>query len=383
MTPKPSLLPSTNGRYMREATTSRNNTRRPGRRRVRPNRTTCDVIRCRSDAAYTCQVSLLIILNARKCPTPRLVRHSTPQRVIEVDLPTASRLIPFQEFLDSIGTQSCLPIQPHFLDALEESLVGALRLLHANNISFPVSIGQIALLRPSSTSPDGTAPATLYLMYNKKATWASNTWPPTWKEDQLAGATLFFHIAKLLFRLSSLSSRPTPLDFPSQQVLATYLSEGPASHHIYLCSNAVAPLTAELTHAIALAFVVRNKAQECCDVLESFFGGPMPLPEPGTSPDTIYSSLELCARTCRVGDFGGSAGREEGSDEGMVEAISAATLTRLACCRAEAATVLDEPDAPQWWRTAMALYDAFLAGKPPISGLERICAFDLYRYRDT
>ncbi|KAI1420311.1 hypothetical protein F5Y12DRAFT_788382 [Xylaria sp. FL1777] len=114
-------------------------------------------------------------------------------------------------------------------------------------------------------------------------------------------------------------------------------------------------------------------AQECCDVLESFFGGPMPLPEPGTSPDTIYSSLELCARTSR---------REKDSDEGMAKAISAATLTRLVCCRAEAATILDEPGAPQWWRTAMALYDAFFAGKPPISGLERICAFDLYRYRD-
>ncbi|KAI0427027.1 hypothetical protein F5Y09DRAFT_45581 [Xylaria sp. FL1042] len=367
---------------MREATTSRNNPRRPSRRRVKPNRTNYDLIRCRSDTAYTCQVSLLIILNARKCPTPRLVRHSTSQRTIEVDLPRASLLVPFQEFLDSIGTQSCLPIQLRALDALEESLVGTLRLLHANNISFPVSIEQIALLRPSSTSPDGTTVATLYLMYNKRATWASDTWPPTWQADQLAGARLFFHIAKLLFRLSSLSSTSTPLDFSSQQVLATYLSESPASHHIDLCSKAVAPLTAELTHAIALAFVMRNKAQECCDVLESFFGGPMPLLEPGTSPDTIYSFLELCARTHRFEDYCGSARREKDSDEGMVKAISAATLTRLVCCRAEATTILDEPDAPQWWRTAMALYDAFLAGKPPISGPERICAFDLYQYRD-
>lgn len=144
-------------------------------------------------------MSLLIILNARKWPTPRLVRHSSSQRTIEVDPPRASRLIPFQEFLDSIGTQSCLPIQLRLLDALEESLVGALRLLHANNISFPVSIEQIALLRPSSTSPDGTTLATLYLMYNKRANWASDTWPPTWQEDQLAGARLFFHIAKVRF----------------------------------------------------------------------------------------------------------------------------------------------------------------------------------------
>jgi hypothetical protein len=142
-------------------------------------------------------------------------------------------------------------------------------------------------------------------------------------------------------------------------------------------------LTAELTHAIALAFVMRNKAQECCDVLESFFGGPMLLPEPGTSPDTIYSSfLQLRAHMYRFGDYYGNDRLEKDSEEGAVSAISAATLTRLVCCRAEAATILDEPDAPQWWRTAMALYDAFLSSKPPVSGLERICAFDLYRYRD-
>ncbi|KAF2967067.1 hypothetical protein GQX73_g6520 [Xylaria multiplex] len=338
--------------------------------------------RCLSDAAYTCQVSLLIILNARKCPTLRLVRHSASQRAIEVEFPRASQLIHFHQFLKSIGTQSYLPIQLHLLDTLEENLVSTLRLLHAKNISFPISIKQIALLRPSSTSPNGTPPATLYLMFNKRATWASNTWPSTWKDDQLAGARLFFHIAKLLFRLSSLSPRPAPLDFSSQQVLATYLIKGPASHHIDLCSNAVAPLTAELAHAIALAFLVRNKARKCCDVLESFFGGPMQPPEPGTSPDAIYSRLELCTRTCRFGYYCGSVRRENDSEEGMVKAMSTATLTRLVCCRAEAATILDEPDAPQWWRTAMALYDAFLVGKRPMSGLERICAFDLYRYRD-
>lgn len=82
---------------------------------------------------------------------------------------------------------------------LEESLVGALRLLHANNISFPVTIEEIALLRSSSTSPDRTTPFRLYLMYNKKATWASNKLPSTWKDDQLAGASFFIRIAKVRF----------------------------------------------------------------------------------------------------------------------------------------------------------------------------------------
>ncbi|KAI3321597.1 hypothetical protein HD806DRAFT_502974 [Xylariaceae sp. AK1471] len=383
MTHKSYLLPSTNRRHIGEATTSRNNARRPSRRRVKPNRTNCDVIRFRSDAAYTCQVSLLIILNARNCPTIRLVRHSDSQRTIEADLPGASRLIRFQEFLDSIGTQSSLPIQHHLLDALEESLVSALRLLHANNISFPVSIEQIALLPSTSTVPDGTTSATLYLMYNKKAIWASDKWPSTWQDDQLAGARLFFHIAKLLVQLSSLSSRPAPLDFSSQQVLATYVSESPASHHIDLCYNAAAPLTAELTNEIALAFVMRGKAQKCCDVLESFFGEPMLLPEPSTPPDIIYSSFfQLRARACRFGDYCGSTGRDKDSEEDTANAISAATFARLVCCRAQAATLLKERDEPQWWRTAMALYDAFLSDKPPSSGPERICAFDLYNYRD-
>ncbi|KAI1330259.1 hypothetical protein F5Y16DRAFT_32881 [Xylariaceae sp. FL0255] len=383
MTHNATPMPLADRCHMIEAANSVNNAQRSSRwRRSVHLARTRDLIRCRSDAAYTCQLSLLIILNARNCPAPFPIRHSNSQLTIEVDLPRPSRLISFQEFIDRIGTKSCLPIQLNLLDALEERLTAALRLLHTNNISFPVSIEQIALLQPSSSTPASTESATLYLRYNKKATWASNTWPPNWQDDQLANARWFVHIAKLLVRLS-LSSGPARLDIPSQQILATYLGQSPAAHHIDICSRAVAPMTEELAHEIALALVMRNKARECCDVLESFFGGSMALPKTSTSPRNMYSSFsQLRAHALDLGHHSDTSRRGEDLDDEIPGTVSAATFTRLVCCRAEAATVLHEPDEPQWWRMAMALHDTFLSGKPPISMPERICAFDLYRYRD-
>ncbi|KAI0530063.1 hypothetical protein GGR58DRAFT_494747 [Xylaria digitata] len=98
--------------------------------------------------AYTCQVSLLIILNARNCPAPRLVRHSDSQRAIEVDFPSASHLIPLLRSPDSIGTDSSIPIQPGLLDVLEETLVGALCSLHAKTSRYPSLLN-----RPHSFGP--------------------------------------------------------------------------------------------------------------------------------------------------------------------------------------------------------------------------------------
>ncbi|RYO91426.1 hypothetical protein DL766_009852 [Monosporascus sp. MC13-8B] len=358
----------------------------PPRSRAKPNLKSrsvrkCITIQCRSDKAYTCQLSLLILLNARSCCTLRLIDQSDSRRSIEVRRPRAARSIPFDDFLYRIGGRDPFPIQLGHLDTLEESLVTALRLLHAKRISFPVSAEQIELLQPLTSVPDSTTRPTLFLPYNKRATWASDDLPPTWQADQLSDARLIFRIAKLLLRLSDLPSGPALLDLPSQHALATHLSRNPPSYHIDLCLG-VAPVTAELAYQIALALVLRNKGQESCDVLESFFGGPIPLPKPGTSPDTIYISfLQLRARVCHPGGRRGSAGLDQDFED-KLQLDSPATLARLVCCRAQAATLLKEHDEPQWWLTAMSLYDAFLSHTGPSSKLERICAFDLYRYRD-
>lgn len=142
-------------------------------------------------------------------------------------------------------------------------------------------------------------------------------------------------------------------------------------------------MTAELTYHVALAFAKNHKTQESRDVLEFFFGGPMPLHKPGTSPDTIYMSyvqLRACV-SLSAGSLDCSGSDKTLEDE--FKAISTATLTRMVCCRAETATHFRDLDEPQWWRMAMSLYDAFLFDEPPIEVLERICAFDLYRFRES
>ncbi|KAI0535508.1 hypothetical protein GGR58DRAFT_515341 [Xylaria digitata] len=127
---------------------------------------------------------------------------------------------------------------------------------------------------------------------------------------------------------------------------------------------------------------MRNMAEKSREVLELFFGGPMLLPEPGTTPDTICSVFSrLRARVVDSNECRGCAGLDQDLKAKLL-VDSPAMVTRLVCCRAKVASVLRDPDRKQWWLTAMDLYDAFLSSQGPGSSLERVCAFDLNHYRD-
>ncbi|KAI0804237.1 hypothetical protein GGR55DRAFT_691097 [Xylaria sp. FL0064] len=127
---------------------------------------------------------------------------------------------------------------------------------------------------------------------------------------------------------------------------------------------------------------MRNMAEKSREVLESFFGGPMPLPEPGTTPDTISSVFSsLRARALDSNECYSCAGLDQNLKAKLL-VDSSALVTRFVCCRAKVASVLRDPDRKQWWLTAMDLYDAFLSSQGPSSRLERVCAFDLNHYRD-
>ncbi|KAI1165177.1 hypothetical protein F5B18DRAFT_612042 [Nemania serpens] len=128
---------------------------------------------------------------------------------------------------------------------------------------------------------------------------------------------------------------------------------------------------------------MRNMAEKSREILESFFGGPMPLPEPGTPPDAICKTLSnLRAGAVDPGKHDGSTTMLYKDLEAELLVDSPAMVTRFVCCRAKIASVLRAPDTRQWWLTAMGLYDAFLSSQGPSSSLERVCAFDLYHYRD-
>ncbi|KAI0432042.1 hypothetical protein F5Y09DRAFT_167460 [Xylaria sp. FL1042] len=353
---------------------------RQNHRRARRKR---NIILCRTQEAYTCQLSLLILLHTRSYDTLRPVHQDDSQRSIEFDcatLPRTSRRVSFEGLLKNLCCQDTIAIQLPYLNALEESLIDALQLLHSHNISFPVSAEDIEFSRHWDGDCGDISSFKLFLLFNKKASWASDRLPPTWKAEQLSSAKSIFFIPKLLARLGA-SPKPTLLDHASQQALAAYLREKPTFHHDKYCLG-IAPVTAELAHQIAYNLVTRNMAEKSLEVLESFFGGPMPLPEPGASPDNIYRTFSsLRARAVASEDCRGCA-RLDRDLEAKLLVNSPAMVTRFVCCRAEVASVLREPDRKQWWLTAMDLYDAFLSGQGPGSSLERVCAFDLNHYRD-
>ncbi|KAH8163357.1 hypothetical protein CIB48_g4894 [Xylaria polymorpha] len=342
-----------------------------------------NVILCRTEEAYTCHLTLLILLHAKSYNSLHPIRHHDSQRSIEFDFasfPSASYRVFFNDLLEALCCQDTLPSKLPYLDALQQSLLDVLQLLHSHNISFPVSTSDIEFSRHINEKWRDIKSLKLFLPFNKKACWASDKLPPSWKADQLACAESIFFIPKLLTRLAA-SPQPTLLDLASQQALTVYLRENPTFQHDKYCLG-IHPLMAELAHQIAYCLVMRNMAEKSREFLESFFGEPMPLPEPGTSPDTICSTLSsLRARAVDSEEYHGCA-RLDRDLEAKLLVDSPAMLTRFVCCRAKVASVLRDADEKQWWLTAMDLYDAFLSSQGPSSRLERVCAFDLNHYRD-
>ncbi|KAI0095923.1 hypothetical protein F4814DRAFT_453903 [Daldinia grandis] len=151
----------------------------------------------------TIQLSLFITLNARSDHTIRVIQHSDSQCSIKAyrPRPNGVRHIPFD-----------IVLLDH-LDTLEESFLTVLRLLHAKQISFPVTAEQIEL-----TQPSGSAHPTLFVPYNKGATWVHKL-PSNWQSGQISDAISIFRIARALLRLSDPSSTPA-LNLQNQQTLA-------------------------------------------------------------------------------------------------------------------------------------------------------------------
>lgn len=326
----------------------------------------------------------LLILQTKSYNTLHPIRQDDSQRTIEFDLasfPGASYRVSFDDLLEALCCEETLPAKLPHLDALQQSLVNAIRLLHSNNISFPLSTGQVEFSRRCGEEWRDIKSLKLFLPFNKRACWASDTLPPSWKADQLAYAESIFFVPKLLVRLAT-SLKPTVLDLASQQALTTYLRENPTFQHDQYCLG-ILPLTAGLAHQIAYCLVMRNMAEQSREVLESFFGGPMPLPEPGTPPDTIHKTFSDLRASAVESEKTRASSDRVGQELGPKLLIEfPAMVARFVCCRAEVASVLKQPDRRQWWLTAMDLYDAFLSSQGPSSRLERACAFDLNHYRD-
>lgn len=100
--------------------------------------------------------------------------------------------------LQSLRSPNINARQLPYLEALEENLLGALRLLHSYNISYPVSTDSISFSQPWDEAAVNIESFQLLFRYNQKARWASNKLPPTWQNDELSKARSLFFIPKVV-----------------------------------------------------------------------------------------------------------------------------------------------------------------------------------------
>jgi hypothetical protein len=150
----------------------------------------------------------LILLSTRSFDALRPIGQDDSQRIIECDCAGlhGTNRIPFKFLLRELGSGDAISAQLRCLEALEESLIQALHLLHSHNISFPVSVEDIGFSRDWREDWGNFKSLKLFLDYNEKACWASAKLPPTWKADQLSNARSIFFVPKVRHPDPALSS---------------------------------------------------------------------------------------------------------------------------------------------------------------------------------
>ncbi|KAI1349200.1 hypothetical protein F5Y01DRAFT_192129 [Xylaria sp. FL0043] len=195
------------------------------------------VIRCRTQEDYTCQLSLLILLHTRSYATLCPIRQNDSERTIEYDYRTVPKtrycFILLEDLGQELNNEHTIAAQLPYLEALEESLIGALHVLHSHNISFPVSTKGVKLVQQRGFAWGDLSVARLFLPYNENASWASGKLAPTWKADQLASARSIFFIPKVLCTQPALSC---PISVPLTASKSSY-SLDLLSRQNLLCST--------------------------------------------------------------------------------------------------------------------------------------------------
>lgn len=326
-------------------------------------------LRCRSTSALDCQMQLLIYLYNRLHCAPRPLERDPKTCSLKVEMPTspARYSIVSWEFLvkstgrsrradidlvarftrdtdTAIGTGTARLV---VMDALEDQLVSAIRLLHSKDISFPVTAECISFL----VAADESTPPRLFLGYNKRAAWASDMqrdWERdqeqdqgkrdffgqgdpfsrglAWQDGELAQARALFAMTKALLAVCSspaaaaAAAAPAPttttLDPDAQSLIALYfLAAQSTEEHLYYCAEAAITtgarmsLSVELAVALAQRFTAWHRTKGALDIIKAFAGGAdLELP-----PADLLAGLEEYAYGDGHGKKGGCC-PDDGSD---------------------------------------------------------------------
>ncbi|KAI1270053.1 hypothetical protein F5Y18DRAFT_2394 [Xylariaceae sp. FL1019] len=205
------------------ATTATNTTTTLAKtRRKHGHRRKKNIFFCPQEQTYICQQTLLHLLHAHSFHSLHPVRRNDAERSIEFDYawsPPRSYRLDLGHLLLQLSYSRDLAAQRPYLDAVQQSLVNALHLLHARNISFPLEPDRVEFARSCDAKQGDLQSLKLFLPFNKKARWASSALPPTWKADQLASATSILRVPLVRNRTPTVSLVPhAPLTVPRPTV---------------------------------------------------------------------------------------------------------------------------------------------------------------------
>ncbi|KAI1767624.1 hypothetical protein GGR53DRAFT_463310 [Hypoxylon sp. FL1150] len=302
-----------------------------------------------SPEKYSCQMSTLIILNARSFGTPRIVEGSDSQHTLDIDQERLALSI-----IDFFDESDQLLVSSSKLATLEERLISALQILQANRVHYPISVATVKFT--GTNQPN--SPLSLYLPYNKKAEWASDKLPPTWKADQISQARCLFRIPKLMGRCATTTGLVS-FNVTEQRDLTTYIKNLRASsHHVALLVTHVETMTIELAAEVLFHLTKKQKVQIARVFFESLLGPRQPLSRVRVhhimEDYRVHLHHNLQVRIIERGDKGME---QELEDEAL--RLTPDALKVFVCCRAEIARLAGDDDESEWWRMAENVIEEF------------------------
>ncbi|KAK0718751.1 hypothetical protein B0T21DRAFT_55484 [Apiosordaria backusii] len=359
-----------------------------------------NVLQCSSERSFSCQQTLLIVLNSHKV-TNKYITHcisasNSRRRQLTLESPIPhSRRLPLSRLLSEPYFRY---VQPRHIQQLFETTTNTVHLLHRHNISFPISLDVLSVVLPANyavhrsgrllrindththTHPANYAVPTngsslplveflsqeeglvVFFEYNRFATHLSRKHSSTrrtrQKELELNAVASLMAAVHALLRLRD-APASYPVDASSQAALGSYLASDDATMAHACLINKIANPTPWLAVMLSFFFLAASDFAKCRAVLDAALGGcdaaPRHMVDPGDVLSFYAQRRRIRHEEMQVGD--------KASDLGLDVELDGEVLARLLVYYITATNMRDRSGNRHRWRDAVIMFDAYLTSK--------------------